>query len=115
VGNEAVGMILEQGFLDAVNDRASYLRQQLVRLVSDHPDVFAEVRGQGLLLGLKLKPLVGEFVDAARAQGLLTVAAGENVVRILPPLNVSEAEVREALVLLERAASALEKQKVAAQ
>ena len=75
----------------------------------------SSVRGRGLLLGLKLKPPVGDFVNAARAQGLLTVAAGENVVRILPPLNVSEAEMREAVAMLEQAAAMLEKQKVAAQ
>ena len=115
VGNEAVGMILEAGFLDQVNDAANYLGQQLMSLVAHHPDVFEELRGQGLLLGLKLKPPVGDFVNAARAQGLLTVAAGENVVRILPPLNVSEAEMREAVAMLEKAASVLENQKEAAQ
>jgi len=115
VGNEAVAMLLEPGFLDHVNAVANYLRQQLARLVAAHPDVFAEVRGQGLLLGLKLKAPVGDFVEAARAQGLLTVAAGENVVRVLPPLNVSEAQLREGVAMLEKAAAALEKQKVAAQ
>ena len=115
VGNAAVAMLLEEGFLDQVSGAANYLRQQLARLVADHPQVFEEVRGQGLLLGLKLKPPVGDFVNAARAQGLLTVAAGENVVRILPPLNVSEAEIREAVAMLEQAAAMLEKQKVAAQ
>ena len=115
VGNVAVEMLLEDGFLDHVNAVANYLRQQLARLVADHPQVFEEVRGQGLLLGLKLKPPVGDFVGAARAEGLLTVAAGENVVRILPPLNVSEGQVREAVAMLDRAAAALEKQKVAAQ
>ena len=115
VGNEAVGMILEAGFLDQVNDAANYLGQQLMSLVAHHPDVFEELRGQGLLLGLKLKPPVGDFVNAARAQGLLTVAAGENVVRILPPLNVSEAEMREAVAMLEKAATVLENQKEAAQ
>ncbi len=115
VGNAAVEMLLEEGFLDQVSGAANYLRQQLARLVADHPSVFEEVRGQGLLLGLKLKPPVGDFVNAARAQGLLTVAAGENVVRILPPLNVSEAEMREAVAMLEQAAAVLEKQKVAAQ
>jgi acetylornithine/N-succinyldiaminopimelate aminotransferase len=58
---------------------------------------------------------VGDFVNAARAEGLLTVGAGENVVRILPPLNVSEAEMREAVAMLEKAAMAMEKQKEAAQ
>jgi acetylornithine/N-succinyldiaminopimelate aminotransferase len=83
--------------------------------VTAHPQVFEELRGQGLLLGLKLKAPVGVFVEAARAQGLLTVAAGENVVRILPPLNVSEAEVREGVAMLEKAAATLETQKEAAQ
>jgi len=115
VGNAAVAMLLEEGFLAQVSGAANYLRQQLARLVADHPQVFEEVRGQGLLLGLKLKPPVGDFVNAARAQGLLTVAAGENVVRILSPLNVSEAEMREAVAMLEQAAAMLEKQKVAAQ
>jgi acetylornithine/N-succinyldiaminopimelate aminotransferase len=115
VGNVAVGMLLEDGFLDHVNAVANYLRQQLSRLVTDHPQVFEELRGQGLLLGLKLKPPVGDFVGAARSLGLLTVPAGENVVRILPPLNVSEAEVREAVAMLDQAAAALEKQKEAAQ
>ena len=115
VGNAAVGMILEDGFLTHVNDVANYLRQQLAGLVAAHPDVFEEIRGQGLLLGLKLKAPVGDFVAAARGQGLLTVAAGENVVRILPPLNVSEAEVREAMAMLEKTAATLEKHKEAAQ
>lgn len=115
VGNAAVGMLLEDGFLDHVNAAANYLRQQLSRLVADHPQVFEELRGQGLLLGLKLKPPVGDFVGAARSLGLLTVPAGENVVRILPPLNVSEAEVREAVAMLGQAAAMLEKQKEAAQ
>jgi acetylornithine/N-succinyldiaminopimelate aminotransferase len=115
VGNEAVAMLLEPGFLDQVGASASYLRQQMARLVAAHPETFEEVRGQGLLLGLKLKVPVGVFVDAARAQGLLTVAAGENVVRILPPLNVSEAEMREATAMLEKAAEALEPRKEAAQ
>jgi acetylornithine/N-succinyldiaminopimelate aminotransferase len=115
VGNAAVGMILEDGFLDHVNGVANYLRQQLAGLVAAHPDVFEEIRGQGLLLGLKLATPVGDFVAAARGQGLLTVAAGENVVRILPPLNVSEAEVREAMAMLEKTAAVLEKHKEAAQ
>ncbi len=115
VGVEAVSMMLEPGFLDQVNGSANYLRQQLAGLVSAHPDVFEELRGFGLLLGLKLKPPVGDFVNAARAESLLTVGAGENVVRILPPLNVSEAEMREAVAMLEKAAMAMEKQKEAAQ
>lgn len=110
VGNEAVAMLLEPGFLDNVNKVGNYLNQQLAGLVAGHPDVFEEVRGQGLLLGLKLKPPVGDFVNAARAEGLLTVGAGENVVRILPPLNISETDVREAIGMLERAALTMEKQ-----
>jgi len=115
VGVEAVGMLLEEGFLDRVNQSGNYLRQQLAGLVAAHPDVFEEVRGAGLMLGLKLKPPAGVFVNAAWAQGLLTVGAGENVVRILPPLNVSEAEMREAVAMLKKAATAMEVRKEAAQ
>ena len=115
VGLEAVTMILEPGFLEHVNSHANYLRQQLAGLIAAHPSIFEEVRGQGLLIGLKLKPPVGDFVAAARAHGLLTVAAGDNTVRILPPLNVSEAELREGVVLLDKAAQSLEDQKEAAQ
>ena len=115
VAGTAVDMLLEPGFLDHVNDIANYLHQQLGALIAAHPGVFAEVRGQGLLLGLKLNVPNGDFVTAARGNGLVTVAAGDNVVRLLPPLNVSQDEAREAVAILEKTASAFESNKAAAQ
>jgi acetylornithine/N-succinyldiaminopimelate aminotransferase len=108
VGNAAVGMVLEPGFLEHVRDTANFFRQQLAGLLARHPSVFEELRGQGLMLGLKLRVPNTEFVTAARHHGLLIVGAGENVVRLLPPLIVNEEQVREAIGLLSAAASDFE-------
>ena len=75
-------------------------------MVDRHPKVLAEVRGEGLLIGLKAVPS-GDLVAALREQKLLTVGAGENVVRFLPPLIVTEAEIEESVARLERACTAL--------
>ena len=95
VGNAAIDMVLAPGFLDHVNKIANYLHQQLGALVAGHPDVFESVRGQGLMLGLKMKMPSGDFIAAARANGLIVLPAGDNVVRLLPPLTLSEEEARE--------------------
>jgi acetylornithine/N-succinyldiaminopimelate aminotransferase len=115
VGNEAIDMILEPGFLDHVNRIAGYFQQQLGALVASHPDVFESVRGQGLMLGLKMKSDAGAFIQAARANGLIVLPAGDNVVRLLPPLTLTEEEAREGLNLLNKTASGFEAEKAAAQ
>jgi acetylornithine/N-succinyldiaminopimelate aminotransferase len=115
VGNEAVDMILEPGFLDHVNKIANYLHQQLGALTAAHPDVFEFVRGQGLMIGLKMKTDAAGFIAAARANGLIVLPAGDNVVRLLPPLNLSETEAREGMEILNKTASQMEAQKAAAQ
>jgi acetylornithine/N-succinyldiaminopimelate aminotransferase len=115
VGNAALDMVLAPGFLAHVNKVANYLNQQLGALVAGHPAIFESVRGQGLMLGLKMKIPNSEFITAARQAGLIVLPAGENVVRLLPPLTISEAEVREGVSLMSQAASALEPQKAAAQ
>jgi acetylornithine/N-succinyldiaminopimelate aminotransferase len=115
VGNEAIDMILENGFLDHVNKIANYLHQQLGALVAAHPSVFESVRGQGLMVGLKMKPSSTEFIAAARANGLIVLPAAENVVRLLPPLTLSEAEAREGIELLNKTASQMDAEKAAAQ
>ena len=115
VGNEAIDMILEPGFLDHVNKVANYLHQQLGALIAAHPDVFESVRGQGLMVGLKMKTDAGAFIALARANGLIVLPAGDNVVRMLPPLTLSEAEAREGIELLNMTASQIEAQKAAAQ
>jgi len=111
VGNEAIGMVLESGFLDHVQKTGSYMRQQLAQLIAEHPSVFEELRGQGLMLGLKMRVPNTDFVAAARKHGLLIVGAGENVVRLLPPLVITEEQVREAIGLLSAAARDFETQK----
>ena len=115
VGNEAIDMILEDGFLDHVNKIANYLHQQLGALVAAHPGMFESVRGRGLMIGLKMKPSSAEFIALARANGLVVLPAGDNVVRMLPPLTLSEAEARTGIALLNKTASQMEAQKAAAQ
>ena len=115
VGNAALDMVLSPGFLEHVGRIGNYLNQQLSALTATHPSVFESVRGQGLMLGLKMKIPNGEFITAAREAGLIVLPAGENVVRLLPPLTLSEEEAREGVDLLGRAASMLEVQKAAAQ
>jgi acetylornithine/N-succinyldiaminopimelate aminotransferase len=86
-----------------VRDMGLRLKQELARVKDENPGVVEEVRGSGLLAGIKVKPPMGEVVTACTAEKLLTVGAGENVVRLLPPLNVTEAEISEAVDRLSRA------------
>ncbi|MBD3624723.1 MAG: aspartate aminotransferase family protein [Rhodobacteraceae bacterium] len=108
VGAEVLNVMLEDGFLDNVRRIAGRLRQGLEALVASHPDVFTGIRGDGLMLGLVCKPACGDVVQAGYAQHLLVVPAGENVVRILPPLNLTDAELDEGLARLEKTAKAVE-------
>ncbi|HJT43697.1 MAG TPA: aspartate aminotransferase family protein [Rhizomicrobium sp.] len=114
VSSEAIDMILEPGFLDHVNKIANYLHQQLGALVAGHPGLFETVRGQGLMIGLQMKTPSADFITAARANGLIVLPAGDNVVRMLPPLTLSEAEAREGMDLLNKTASQMEAEKAAA-
>ena len=79
------------------------LKQALARVKDENPDVVEEVRGSGLLVGIKVKPPMGDVVSACMEEKLLTVGAGENVVRLLPPLNVTEEEITEAVQRLSKA------------
>lgn len=115
VGNEAITMVLEPGFLDHVVKVANYLHQQLGALVAGHPDVFGEVRGQGLMMGLKMKTPAADFIATARELGLIVLPAGDNVVRMLPPLTLTEEEARQGIDLLNQTASRIDAQKAAAQ
>ncbi len=108
VGNAVLDVILADGFLDQVQKTALRLRQSLAQLKDQHPDVIEEIRGEGLMLGLKLKTPNTDFVAQARAAGVLVVAAGDNVVRLLPPLIIGESEVAEAVARLDKAAGAVE-------
>ncbi|MGC2854998.1 aspartate aminotransferase family protein [Novispirillum sp. DQ9] len=102
--------VLADGFLDHVQAMGALLMDGLRTLAARHPAVIEEVRGHGLMLGLKCRPEVvnGDLVKAAIAQGLLTVPAGDNVVRLLPPLIIGEGDVATALSMLEKACETLE-------
>lgn len=107
VGNAVLGAVLEPGFLDEVQRKTLRLKQALARLQDSYPDIVLEVRGQGLLAGLRLKPPVADLVKAAMAEKLLLVGAGDNVVRLLPPLNISDDEISQAAERLSRALAKL--------
>ncbi len=102
IGNAVLDVMLEEGFLDHVRKIGDLLKSRLEAMVAANPHVFEEVRGTGLILGLKAVPTNGDVIAALREEGLLTVGAAENVIRILPPLIIGEAEVDEAIEALER-------------
>lgn len=106
VGNAVLDVMLEPGFFDGVQRVAGILRSASDGLVKAHPDVFVEVRGLGLMLGLKCAEGLtsGDMVAALRKAGLLTVAAGENTVRMAPPLIIDESHVEEAVAIVGRVA-----------
>jgi len=107
VGKAVLTAVLEPGFLDEVQRKTLRLKQALARLKDTYPDIVLEVRGQGLLAGLRLKPPVADLVKAAMTEKLLLVGAGDNVVRLLPPLNISDDEISEAAERLSRALAKL--------
>ena len=102
VGNAVLDVMLAPGFLDGVDRMARILWHRLVDLAGRYPAVIEEVRGAGLMLGLKCGPPNGALIEALRAEGLLTVPASDNVIRLLPPLIITETEIEQALAILER-------------
>jgi acetylornithine/N-succinyldiaminopimelate aminotransferase len=107
VGNAVMDVMLEDGFLDHVQDSALYLWQGLGALIDAYPDVIETVRGEGLLIGIKCKVENSKLQLALREQKLLAVMAGDNVVRLLPPLIVTRAECSDALDRISRACASL--------
>lgn len=103
-GNVVLDTILATGFLDHVERTGQRLREGLDQLVKLHPDVFGSARGYGLMQGLVCVVSNTEAQNACLAEGLLAVAAGENVLRLVPPLIVEDAEIDEALRRLDAAA-----------
>jgi acetylornithine/N-succinyldiaminopimelate aminotransferase len=101
VGNAVLDVVLDPDFLGHVRDAGLALKQRLAELRDRHPSVVAEIRGEGLMMGLRLAVPTGDFVAAARAHHLLVIAAGDNVVRLLPPLVVSTDEIGEAVRRLD--------------
>ena len=113
VGNAVLDVVLEERFLEHVRDVALVFRQGLAALKDRFPDVIEDVRGEGLMLGIKAKIPVADLLKAVRAEKLLGVPAGDNVLRLLPPLIVTAEEAREGLARIERAAEKLTAAKAA--
>lgn len=107
IASEVVKIVANEAFLSEVRRVAAKLRAALEALSALYPQVFPEVRGEGLLLGLRCGPPVAMVATAARANGLLSVVAAENVLRLLPPLIITDAEVEEAFTRLNRVGNAL--------
>ena len=107
VGNAVMDVVNTSDFLGEVNRKAGSLRQKLEGLVAAHPEVFDFVRGQGLMMGIKCKATNTDVVQAAYDQHVLTVLAADNTIRLLPPLNITDAEITQAVDGLDAAAKSL--------
>ncbi|MBP7000591.1 aspartate aminotransferase family protein [Amaricoccus sp.] len=108
IGAAVMDVVTAPGFLDGVSRAAGRFRQGLEGLVAAHPDVFEGVRGEGLMLGLRCRKAPADVVAAGYAERVIAVPAADNVVRLLPPLNLTDAEIDEGLKRLDAAASRLE-------
>lgn len=113
VGNAVLDVVLEKGFLEDVERKGLRFKQMLAALKDENPDTIEEVRGLGLLAGIRLKPSVqaADVMKACTAEKLLTVSAGDNVVRLLPSLTVTEDELKEGIERLSRALKSVAKTK----
>lgn len=100
VGCAVIDIVMAPGFLDGVNRKAGLLRQKLEGLVAAHPEIFEAVRGQGLMLGLKCKVAAADLVKAGYDNLVITVPAADNVIRMLPPLTITEEDISEAVARL---------------
>ena len=103
-GNAVLDVMLEPGFFERAQRMSQLLQDRLQKLVDAYPKLFAELRGSGLLLGVRCHIPAGDFVTKLRANGLLCLTAGDNVMRILPPLIVGEREIDEALAIMDKVA-----------
>lgn len=102
VGNAVLDVLLEDGFLDGVNKMGRLLWDRLNEVVGRYPDVYESVRGAGLMIGIKCVVPAGDVVVAFQKEGMLTVPAGDNVARLLPPLNIDESHINEAMDIINR-------------
>jgi acetylornithine/N-succinyldiaminopimelate aminotransferase len=107
-GNAVLDIVLAPGFLDRVRRMGLLFKQRLAEIKDRHPAVIAEIRGEGLFVGLRAVVPAGELVDALRDEKLITVGAGDNVIRLFPPLIVSEEEIATAVAAIDRAATRIE-------
>ncbi|AGT10096.1 aspartate aminotransferase family protein [Paracoccus aminophilus] len=108
VGTRVMEIVATPEFLAEVNRKAGLFRQKLEALVAAHPNTLEGVRGQGLMLGLKTKVAPADLVKAGYAEHILTVPAADNTLRLLPPLNITDDEIAEAVARLDKAAARLD-------
>ena len=109
VGNAVLDVVLEEGFLDEVSRKALLMKQGLAAIADEFPDVIAEIRGTGLMLGLRCTMPNTKVNMALREQKMLAVPAGDNVIRLLPPLTTTDADIQEALARIRAGAASLSK------
>ena len=107
VGNAVLDVMLAPGFFDGVRERIAYFQPRLQALVAKHPKVLAEVRGTGFITGLRCVVPSGDMVNALFARQMLTVGAGDNVVRIYPSLVASKEDLDHGLAIIDDASQAL--------
>ena len=108
VGNAVLDIMLADGFFEGVQAVAKRLRARLEDFAKRHPEMIEEVRGEGLMIGLKCRQPNTDVIARLRANRLLSAGAGDNVVRLLPPLIIDDTHIDEALGILERTAAALQ-------
>jgi len=101
VGNAVLDVILKKGFLKKVEDNGKFFKSKLEDLKAEYPKIIKEVRGKGLLLGIKVNVNMVNFIKKLTKKRLLTVKASENVIRLLPPLNVKKSEINQAVLIIK--------------
>ena len=102
VGNAVLDVIFKKNFLKNVRNMSKYFKTKLNIIQEQNQKVIKEVRGTGLLLGLQIKVNQAKFIEKLMKEKLLTVRAAENVVRILPPLNVTKKEIDQAVTIISK-------------
>ena len=107
VGNAVLDIINDQEFLTKVKDKSLLLKQKLAYLLDRHPEIFEEIRGKGLMIGLKCKIPNIDLINAGYKKGVITVPGGDNTVRLLPPLNITNEEIDIAINMLDKCANDL--------
>ena len=108
VGNAVLDVVLAPGFLERVEQMGLLLKQRLASLNDRPPRIIAEIRGQGLMMGIKTRVPNTDFVKTALAHKIILIGAGDNVVRLLPPLIISDSEITEAIERLEAVCTELD-------
>ena len=102
VGNAVLDQILKKGFLNNLKKISKYFHQELNKIKKDYPNIIKEIRGKGLLIGIQLNFDQSKFIKSLEKNYLLTIRAAENVIRILPPLNVKKNEIDLALKIIDK-------------